>query len=551
MSSILILTEHDDCTDLPRLALNEYAAVILAFWASPEFAAQVQRAGARICWRLNDLVGDYVALVQRAYRLAHDFIARVPPHCNVNPLLGFENTIANALLMPLIATDILRALRERVPNVDTLTFLSHNDTQRAFALITSTRVLKPIETTKRRAAGGRIGAWLNLVREAQRDHDWAKVIWTPIEVLDRRYVARQRLWHRANVARGGVLCYSSYINYSRTLAKHAKYLDAPPRWVINNHSAQIGLPASVRAQWLWQFDAPIEHPSKWMNEISTPIDSDNIPLRAIVQSNQEIREVFARTLPLALAEVDLMNAMLDATQPAAVWVANQWGSEAALIQLARAKKIPVIQVQHGVLEQYYSCAPIYSDRFLVWGEFWKRAVNPSEQSKVAVMNPGFEIGKAMHSQSNDAQPRVTFFTAPANIALFWNPSVALWETTTLLTDLHARGHSIMVRVHPADRIEMYRRALPSDVSFSKGGSLEAVLDQTDVALMAFSTVFLNCLASGIPVIGTGWYPFIWQAPLNAGGYIRFADSLGQTQAFIASPPAVPAFNDLLAQDAIS
>lgn len=547
MSSILILTEHDDCTALARLALNEYAAVILAFWASPEFAAQVQHAGARVCWRLNDLVGDYAALVQRAYRLAHDFIGRVPSHRNVNPLLGSENTIANALLTPLIAADVVRALHERVPNVDTLTFLSPNDMQRAFDRMKPTRVLSKIEMTKRRAAGGRLGAWLTLVREAQRDHDWAKVIWTPIEVLDRRYAARQRLWQRAKVARGGILCYSSYINYSRTLAKHAHHFTAPPRWVINNHSAQIGLPAKVHAQWLWQFDGLITPPSQWMNEIPLPADSNDLPLRAIVQSNQEIREVFERTLPLALAEVDLMEAMLDTLQPDAVWVANQWGSEAALIQLARAQRIPVIQVQHGVLEQYYACAPIYSDRFLVWGEFWKRAVNPREQAKVAVNNPGFEIGKTTYSTSNDTKPRVTFFTAPTNIALFWNPSVALWETMTLLTDLHTRGHSITVRVHPADRIEVYRRVLPTDVSFSKGGALEAVLNQTDVALMAFSTVFLNCLASGIPVIGTGWYPFIWQMPLNAGGYMRFADSLAQAHAFLASPPSIPALNDLLAQ----
>jgi hypothetical protein len=553
VKSLLLLTEHDDCTDLAQLPLSEYAAVILAFWASPEFVARVKHAGAKACWRLNELVTDYAALADRAYRLAHDLIARVPLYRNVNPLLGSENTIANALLTPLIAAEILRGIRER-GQADTLVFLSPSDTQRAFAWLTPTRVLSNTESTKRHAAGGRLGAWLQLVREARRDRDWAQVIWTPIEVLDRRYTVRQRVWrHATPPPRGGIVCYSSYINYSRTLAKHAVHFDAPPHWVINNHSAQLGLPANVRTHWLWQFGA-IRNDLSIARELRVQVQAtDGLPSRAILESDSQVRDVFDKVLPLALAEIDLMDALLDQTKPDAVWVANQWGSEAALIQLARAKKIPVTQVQHGVLEQYYHAAPIYSDRFLVWGEFWKRAINPAEQSKVVVVNPGFEISQSARTHSGETQPRVTFFTTPAPIALFWNPSVALWETVTLLDTLNARGHAVTVRVHPADRIEAYQHAwrehcgrLPARVSFEKGGSLEPVLAKTDVAMMAFSTVFLNCLASGIPIISTGWYPFMWQAQLQAGGYIHLADSLAQAQASVDLPLSAPPPNDLLA-----
>ncbi len=556
MKRILVLTEHDDCTDLTRLPLTDYAAVILAFWASPEFAARVKHAGAKECWRLNELVTDYATLVGRAYRLAHDFILRVPAYRNVNPLLGSENTIANALLTPLIAAEIVRGIRER-GQADTLVFLSPSDSQRAFAWLTSTRVLSNTEATKRHHAGGRLGAFFNLVREARRDRDWGQVFWTPIAVLDRRYTARQRVWQRAAIERGGNLCYSSYVNYSRTLAKHVAHFNTPPHWVINNHSAQIGLPANTRAQWLWQFGAIRHDSSMIVREARTALahapDSDGLPLRAILESDSQVRDVFDKVLPLTLAEIDLMNALLDETVPDAVWVANQWGSEAALIQLARAKKIPVTQVQHGVLEQYYHYAPIYSEHFWVWGEFWKRAVNPAEQSKVAVMNPGFEVRPSAHARSDATQARVTFFTAPAHVALFWNPSVAVWETVTLLDALSARGHSITVRVHPADRIELYQRAwrkhcgpIPARVGFNKGGSLEPVLAQTDVALMAFSTVFLNCLASGIPVVGMGWYDFMWRQAMMDGGYIRFADSMASVPDAITSPSSLPAWHALLA-----
>lgn len=70
-------------------------------------------------------------------------------------------------------------------------------------------------------------------------------------------------------------------------------------------------------------------------------------------------------------------------------------------------------------------------------------------------------------------------------------------------------------------------SLPPGLRFSKEGSLESVLRETDVAFMFFSTVFLNCVASGIPVIGLGWYPHIWQKPLEATGTVHFARSLSE------------------------
>jgi hypothetical protein len=547
---ILILTENDDCNDLSRLSLADYDALVLAFWASPEFLERVKQTGAKECWRLNEFVKDYTDLVHRAYRLARDFILQVPRYRNVNPLLGFENTVANAFLIPLIAVQVLHDLDERCPHLEQLVFVSRNDTQRAFEVVArnlnprlSLQVLGDLELTKRHHTSGRLGAWLNLAREARRDQDWSQILWAPIEVLDWRYIGRQRVWKKASVQRGGIFFYSSYVNYSRTLAKHAKNFDTSSQWVINNHSAQVGLPKNVPAHYLWQFGSSIQDTSSLVRDafqiLANVSDrSDGFPLHAILQADHQIAEVFQRVLPLVLAEIDLMDSFLDTAQPNSIWTANQWGSECALIQLAHQKHIPVTQVQHGVLEQYYNCAPIYSDRFLVWGNFWKQAITSDEQSKVVISNPGFEVNP-IDKASTSEKTRVTFFTAPAHVALFWNPSVALWETVTMLNEMIEQGHSVTVRVHPADRIDAYQQAwvkhcggLPADVSFDKGGSLEPVLAKTDVAIMAFSTVFLNCLASEIPVVGTGWYPFMWQAQLAKSNYIRFSDSIANVEHYL-------------------
>jgi hypothetical protein len=279
--------------------------------------------------------------------------------------------------------------------------------------------------------------------------------------------------------------------------------------------------------------------------------SGSVALKDIMQSSPVFEELATSIAPLVSAEVDLLRTGVETAPPREIWVANQWGSEAAVIAVGHKMGIPVTQVQHGSLEQYYGCSPIYSNRFLVWGEMWKQAVNPEEHSKVEIANPGLEVVPASR-RKRTGSPRVTFFTAPVGITgvPFWNPQVARWEVIQLLTRLSDAGHRIVIRVHPADKIENWRRAWAeyggassAKVRFDKTSALEDVLVETDIAVMFFSTVFLNCCASGIPVVSLAWYPNMWRELLEREHLVNFADSLSQAFEMVrdlGSHPTPPA-----------
>lgn len=551
MKSVLVLAESDDCSRVESLPLRGFDAVVLAFWASPEFVARVEKHGAKVCWRLNDFVPSYLPLIQRAYRLAHAVAESAPRYREVNALRAWENVIANALLVPLGMTELGKGLRERLGAETEVVFLTRNDTQRAFEALRGNganefviRVLEERETHKQHDAGGRFVTWLKLVSEARRDGDWANVVAVPVETLDAQYRLRTRLRTRVRTRLRGadktrhneVLFYSSYVNYARALAKHAAARNIAPQWVVNNHSARKGLPRGAAAANLWEFGEPrvAAHQAILRETAETiahaPEEAEGLPLRAALAASGEVRETLTRVLPLLLAEIDLMHACLEEIQPQEVWVANQWGGEGCVLQVAHAHGIQVTQVQHGFLETFYACAPIYTERFLVWDEFWRGVVSSEGRGQVEVFNANPMI--APQKKQALAARTLTFFSTPPQVVLWWNPSVVAWETVRILDDLMAQGNKVIVRAHPMDELERYTQVwmakdgkLPGALELNKGTPLEQVLERTGKAVMVFSTVLMDCEAHGIPVYGIGWYPTLYRAQIEAMGAIEYKDSI--------------------------
>jgi hypothetical protein len=184
-----------------------------------------------------------------------------------------------------------------------------------------------------------------------------------------------------------------------------------------------------------------------------------------------------------------------------------------------------------LLEQYYACAPLYSDRFLVFGDAWRAALPDSERPRAAVFNPDPPVSSIV-SRAERPPKTLTFFTAPLGEIAFYNPSVARWEAIRILEAARKRGLAITVRIHPRDQIAVWRDAwrafageLPPDVRFDKTSPLDRVLEKTDVALMYCSTTMLSCAANGIAPVTLGWYPLIWQPLFAETGAIDIAESL--------------------------
>jgi len=330
-------------------------------------------------------------------------------------------------------------------------------------------------------------------------------------------------------------------------------------WVVNQAAATRGLGQKDRWHYLWQFGKPSsskDHEPFLRETVNylqgLPLAREGFPLRDFVGSSTSLSYLVTRILPSALAEIDLMDAFLNVASPEELWVANQWGSEGELMMLAKTRGIPVTQVQHGALHRYFAVSPILSDRFLVWGSFWRNVLRAGETGNVEIVNPDFDVVPLDRDVTKSASRRVTFLTTPLHLGVFWNPEATLREIAELVKGFIKRGHPVMMRIHPSDRVELWERflrtaigSLPSSLRFSKEDALESVLRETDVAIMFFSTVFLDCLASGIPVIGLGWYPHIWKKPLGKMGAVHFANSVQEALDLAETLEAAPSQRHLI------
>ena len=533
---MLIVSTEDD----PRKA-EPAGDVFLASWASPEFAASV--AGSRRqCRTLNSVIGSFPALTRDVHTQVQKTLDQLPiKYRGVRPLEA-TTLIDDAYLPALAAAHLLKAAPDESDGGTALELMSASDF--GIALETVSRALggppillrRPDLHRLRHHSRSHLQRLWALAREARLNYDPAQLFWAPLEYADRDFSLRQRIWRRARASFGGTYCYSSYVNYSHNLSLHAAHMSTPPNWVVNKRSAR---PQSRRFSYLWQFKGtssrPLEHRDACdalrSSLLDLPNDAGDLPMREIARTNSIFLWLTGSVFPALLTEIDLMEAFLEQTRPSELWVANQWGSEGLLLPLARNAGTPTVQVQHGTLESYYAFAPIVSDRFLVWGDLWRTAVNPAERSKVEVMNPGLEVASAAGRRPKGGH-NVTFFTAPVDLLPFWNPLIVLWEGVTLVGRLLEMGADVTVRIHPMDRIDTWRSAwrkqvgaLPSRLRFEKGGPLEPLLEWTDVAIVFHSTVFLNCAASGIPVVALSWYPSMWREELEEAQLVHFADSI--------------------------
>src|SRR4051794_37515828 len=93
--------------------------------------------------------------------------------------------------------------------------------------------------------------------------------------------------------------------------------------------------------------------------------------------------------------------------------------------------------------------------------------------------------------------------------------------------LESRGLRTAIRLHPADSRSEWRHLAP-DREFEVARSIRDVVRETTVGILAYSTVFLECAASGVPTLSMGWYPFPWADKFDDLGIITRTSSEAET-----------------------
>ena len=126
--------------------------------------------------------------------------------------------------------------------------------------------------------------------------------------------------------------------------------------------------------------------------------------------------------------------------------------------------------------------------------------------------------------------------------------------SVMIVAAHETGRDLVIRVHPLEPVAYYRKrvgallardARTPTVSYSQGPGLDDVLCRAAVAVTFSSTVFLDCLRHGVPIVSFDWHDFSYRKQVELWGVFRFARDLAHLKLLIEDAVAgrLPPFKD--------
>lgn len=270
------------------------------------------------------------------------------------------------------------------------------------------------------------------------------------------------------------------------------------------------------------------------------LESKDSLARKLLLTSSVIVDFYKRHLPLGLFYSSVFNYWLDLTEPSMLVVGNNV-YEAYALWLSRAKKIPTLLLQHGVLANYYPYVDHPVDHYVVRGRFFYQRLSPLSQPRALIFDP--HIAKDTIQKAAVEKKAIVFITAPNGY--FW-PLIKFDLASTLYATVKACAECLIpliVRVHPLERIVDYENMIAAmmagaplasvDISYSQGGGLSELLQKAAVVVMFDSTVFLDCLKYNIPMISFDWYTAAFKQKLDCYDLFFNAENLQNLQELIS------------------
>jgi hypothetical protein len=256
-------------------------------------------------------------------------------------------------------------------------------------------------------------------------------------------------------------------------------------------------------------------------------------LRDAYLAGNQFRHFAERLLPLLMLETRAARRFLDAVQPEMVIVGNASFERTLLLQ-ARKRRIPTVLLQHGVVHATYRVVDQPVDVFLSRGEFFRSLLFPSLKDRTVVANAAQPTAAYATDARPDNRSDLLFVAGACDVMPFFHELDLEEIVRALIRAASREQRRLVVRVHPMDSVTAYKRmvtrvarkepAAPRIV-YSQGPGLEDVLRGSAVAVLYFSTVFLECLRLGIPILSFAWHDFPYKREYEQRGIFHFARNL--------------------------
>jgi hypothetical protein len=190
-------------------------------------------------------------------------------------------------------------------------------------------------------------------------------------------------------------------------------------------------------------------------------------------------------------------------------------------------------LQHGVMHWVYAVADQPVTTFLLRGKFFQQALNEKLRNKTVICNYPQENRPTIEAAA-ESRRDVLFITTPYESAAFFHPAELREILGCLLRVCEHCQRRLVIRVHPVEKLSSYRSLVQelqqtsgshAEVLYSQGPGVEDVLARSCVAVLYFSTMFLDCLRHGIPIISFDWHWFPNKQHYEQEGIFQFANSL--------------------------
>lgn len=389
---------------------------------------------------------------------------------------------------------------------------------------------------------------------------------------ERRFPCAARLFfadrRRAQPRKGATWLYSTAYTYTSVLLEYERFIPGELQFLYESsgssgerlHGREDAFDLFAWGDW---GDLPslamLEHARGMLvrHMENVHLAAEDSLARSLLLRGSIFREYLLRRLPVFVLKGRLIRKWMAETEPKMVVVGNP-GTERPVLQLARKNGIPTVCLQHGILGDYYQHCTQPCDALVVRGPFWKEFVVEPMRERTQILNA------SSATDARVAQPghrdAILFVSSIESALPTTHPSETESLIRCLLECAQREERKLIIRVHPRESLEHYRkitreemRSLPAEVNveFSQGAGLDETVQRSAVAVMYSSTIFLDCLRHGVPIVSLDWLEFSYKALLEKHGVFHFAKNLAELQQLVSKGvrgelPVRSSFEDFLA-----
>lgn len=422
---------------------------------------------------------------------------------------------------------------------------------------------------------GSYSAWLDRLREVRRFTDSPYEVISDLPMFQSNMQARavKRLWtsrptaleffrrvtplwsrffsglpRRASTRqapRGGIWFYSTAYNYTKVGLEYEPYLPEKMNYVVEDPATggkrlrELGRDWHGLYGWAELSDIPSRSEVRRMGEQITaaiaavPLAETGNILRAVFLRSEWWQMFVSRWLAFLMFNTRVLQRWFRSVEPEMILVGNT-GFERALLLQGSVRRVPVVLLQHGIMHWVFGVTDEPVDVFLLRGGFFQRVISEELRRKTIILNFPEARAAIVPKKAAGVRDSILFITTPYEVPELFHPADLRDVLRSLVRVSHAAKRRLIIRVHPLEKISYYRQTVAEleqelgvqvEITYSQGPGVEEVLERSCVAVLHFSTMFLDCLRHGIPIVAFGWHWIVYKRRFEEAEIFNFASDL--------------------------